>query len=583
MMDEIPVTAEAGGDPNSQPKTSKKNPTPVRFRSRTHSPISFNLTREQALQQLETFLGLVHRISECDDVESMAACAAQITAQTMGDLSAVLLLEGRRNLYRVVTAYDEEPEALALFDRVVEEAASLPRENGWAATVLRSGEPFILTRVPAEQMEAVPLPVFQEYYRRVGIASVMILPMMGRSGVVGALVMSRHRGGRPYSDNDRQLADQIAFIVGHSLEAANRVTTLRREVSARLLATRALAASEQRFLSIFHSSPLGINVMDREGMVLEANAAFQALSGYAENDLIAMHFYDIVHPNDVHKVMDILAQLNRGGQAQAELEHRVVRRDGETVWLKTTFAVVKRPPADQEPDLIFGITEDQTARKKSDAELLELKQHLQGSIEMERLQLAQKLHDTPLQELYAVIYRLEELRLGADRENGALLGSIINDIRKTLDTLRSTASELRPPTLSRFGLEKAIRSYMQEFHDKHPGIQVKLALTRDRQSLPEGMRLVLFRVLQEAVANAERHAHATEIQVRFSFDAEEARLEVCDNGKGFDVPGNWMGVVREGHYGLAGMLERVTAAGGTLSVESAAGAPTTIRAIIPCQ
>jgi len=123
---------------------------------------------------------------------------------------------------------------------------------------------------------------------------------------------------------------------------------------------------------------------------------------------------------------------------------------------------------------------------------------------------------------------------------------------------------------------------MQEFHEKHPGIQVKLALARDRQALPEMVRLVLFRVLQEAVANAARHAQASEIQVRFSYDAEEARLEVSDNGRGFTVPGTWMGTVREGHYGLAGMEERVTAAGGTLSVESAPSSPTTIRVTIPC-
>src|SRR5512143_2735672 len=104
--------------------------------------------------------------------------------------------------------------------------------------------------------------------------------------------------------------------------------------------------------------------MDVEGMMLEANAAFQALSGYAENQLIAMKFHDIVHPDEAHRVMDILERLTKGSESQAKL--------------------------------------------------VELKQHQQGSIEMERLRLAQNLHDTPLQELYAVIYRLEELRLGAD-------------------------------------------------------------------------------------------------------------------------------------------------------------------------
>src|SRR5512143_3112733 len=222
--------------------------------------------------------------------------------------------------------------------------------------------------------------------------------------------------------------------------------------------------------------------MDVEGMMLEANAAFQALSGYAENQLIAMKFHDIVHPDEAHRVMDILERLTKGSESQAKLQHRLLRQNAQRVWVKTTFAVVRRAPLSEEPDLIFGISEDLSEGKRADAELLELKQHLQGSIEMERLRLAQNLHDTPLQELYAVIYRLEELRLGADPDNAAILSGIINEIRKTLDSLRSTASELRPPSLSRFGLEKAARSYMQEFHDKHADIQVTLTLARDRHS-----------------------------------------------------------------------------------------------------
>ena len=85
------------------------------------------------------------------------------------------------------------------------------------------------------------------------------------------------------------------------------------------------------------------------------------------------------------------------------------------------------------------------------------------------------------------------------------------------------------------------------------------------------MRLALFRVFQQSLTNVLRHAEATEVQVRFSFDAEEAHLEISDNGKGFEVPANWIEFVRQGHYGLAGAAERVSALGGTLTVESRTG------------
>jgi signal transduction histidine kinase len=201
---------------------------------------------------------------------------------------------------------------------------------------------------------------------------------------------------------------------------------------------------------------------------------------------------------------------------------------------------------------------------------------------MERLRLAQNLHDTPLQELYAAIYKLEELRPTTRPATAETIGQVIDDIKHTLAGLRQTASELRPPSLSRFGLEKAIRSYVEDFRQKYPALHLELALARDRQLLSEDTRLVLFRVFQEAMANVTRHSHATEVKVRFAFDAEEARLEVSDNGRGFEVPGNWMSNVRAGHYGLAGMAERVSAAGGTLTLESTPDGPTTIRAVVPC-
>jgi signal transduction histidine kinase len=85
------------------------------------------------------------------------------------------------------------------------------------------------------------------------------------------------------------------------------------------------------------------------------------------------------------------------------------------------------------------------------------------------------------------------------------------------------------------------------------------------------------------LTNILRHAEATEVKVSFSFDAEEARLEIKDNGRGFEVPANWIEYVRQGHYGLAGAAERVNTLGGTLKVESEPGNSTLVRAVIPWQ
>jgi len=210
-----------------------------------------------------------------------------------------------------------------------------------------------------------------------------------------------------------------------------------------------------------------------------------------------------------------------------------------------------------------------------------LNSRLQSSMELERLRLAQELHDSPMQSLYSAIYRIEELRSSASPELKEALGDVKQHIQNVLQDLRATAKELRPPTIFNFGLENAIRSHANDIVEKHPNLNIHLSLAHDRQILPEKVRLALFRIFQQSLANVIRHAKATEIHVRFSFDAEEAHLEISDNGKGFEVPPNWIEFVRQGHYGLAGAAERANSLGGVLRVQSKPGNSTTIYVTIP--
>ncbi len=339
-----------------------------------------------------------------------------------------------------------------------------------------------------------------------------------------------------------------------------------------------LRFSEAQFRHVFENSPLGKSLQSVDGEV-KVNKAFCDILGYSEDELQAKSWQEITHPEDLEATERALSALLAGSAPTVQIQKRYIHKRGATVWADVTIGVGKDPSG----NLLYTLTtiQDITVRKETDAALLELKQHLQRNIEMERLRLAQDLHDVPLQQLYAVIYKLEDLRTRAAPANVPAIEQAMVDIQKTLSTLRATASELRPPALSRFGLEKAIRSYVADFREKHPDVQVQYSLARDGQTLPEAVRLVLFRVLQESMANIMRHAQATEVNIRFGFDAEEARLEISDNGKGFSVPESWLSMVHSGHYGLAGMAERVSAAGGTLEIDSSPGSSTTIRVVIP--
>jgi PAS domain S-box-containing protein len=380
---------------------------------------------------------------------------------------------------------------------------------------------------------------------------------------------------------DQSFMTDVAYRATLAIENSRLFESLHEEITERLSTKQALAVSEERFRSIFESVTVGIKVLNLEGRILQTNDAFQSMIGYTEEELVGNYFYKFLHPQDVHRATQLFQEVKTLGTSSFRFEHRALHKDQSLVWVKTIFTVIKKGGDDQSPAFIVGIVENVTEQKHIEAEMAELNSRLQSSMELERLRLAQELHDSPMQSLYSAIYRIEELRNAADPELKEALAEVKQHIQGVLQDLRATAKELRPPTIFNFGLENAIRSHASDIAEKHPNLGIHLSLAHDRQMLPEKVRLALFRIFQQSLANVIRHAKATEVHVRFSFDAEEAHLEIKDNGKGFDVPANWIDFVRRGHYGLAGAAERANALGGAFKVHSQPGNSTTIQVILP--
>jgi signal transduction histidine kinase len=212
----------------------------------------------------------------------------------------------------------------------------------------------------------------------------------------------------------------------------------------------------------------------------------------------------------------------------------------------------------------------------------EIKNRLVESRERERLRLAQDLHDIPIQDLYGMIYQLDDLRdVLKDPEGEKVLDECDHTLHRVVNSLRTICRELRPPSLSPFGLEVAIRDHVEKFRDQNPEITVHLDLVQDKQALSDSLRLTLFRIYQQAILNVARHARATEAHVRLHLDDKTVTLEVEDNGTGFDVPENWIELVHEEHFGLLGIAERVESIRGKLEILSAQGDGTLVRVIVP--
>jgi signal transduction histidine kinase len=189
-----------------------------------------------------------------------------------------------------------------------------------------------------------------------------------------------------------------------------------------------------------------------------------------------------------------------------------------------------------------------------------------------------------LQDIIAISYQVKELENTlVDRNSFEELQAIQVAIQKVTKSIRTICGELRPSTLMPFGLEKAIRSHAEEFQASHTDLMVDLELVHDGQTLPEPVRIALFRIYQEALNNVVRHARAEKVSVRFRLLEDQAFLEVQDNGQGFNLPGHWVELARKQHLGLVGSIERAREAGGYLEVNTASGKGTQIRVVMPIQ
>jgi PAS domain S-box-containing protein len=360
-----------------------------------------------------------------------------------------------------------------------------------------------------------------------------------------------------------------------------QVIAVVRDITERRRSEEALRQSEARFRSIFEGAALGMALVDLEGRLLVSNPRLSEILGYSTDELRGMNSLAITHPADADATSGLYQDLIEGRREVGQVEKRYIRKDGQVIWGALTISLVRNRQGN--PHFAIAMVEDITPRKQMEAELAEVQFRLMAGREQERTQLAQELHDVPLQDLYVLLYGLNEFEdaLGDAEQLRSLKNEYADGLRNVITTLRGIMGELRSPTLSPFGLAGAIREHADLFASKNPQLKLHLDLMADEQVLPEDARLNLFRIYQQALSNVIRHAQASTVNVRFYYDEHWIQLEIEDDGLGFTVPRRWIGLAREGHLGLAGSAERAEIIGGHFQVISAPGRGTRIRVEVP--
>jgi two-component system, NarL family, sensor histidine kinase UhpB len=191
--------------------------------------------------------------------------------------------------------------------------------------------------------------------------------------------------------------------------------------------------------------------------------------------------------------------------------------------------------------------------------------------EAERHRIAQELHDEVGQHLTVVLLGLKQVEQRAPADIAAELALLREATRDGLDDVRRVARQLRPGVLEDLGLTSALASLTNDFAE-HSGASVRRVVAPGLPTLSGEAELVLYRVAQEALTNAARHARAGSVTLSLTRVGDRVVLEVADDGHGFDTG-------REG-AGLRGMRERASLVAGALSVSSSPRG-TTVRLAVP--
>lgn len=369
----------------------------------------------------------------------------------------------------------------------------------------------------------------------------------------------------------------VAVVVGHRV-AAERQASARAEH-----ARRAHLAAEVRYRALFDASVAPTALVDRSGIVVEVNAAGAALHHRRPGTLA-----DLVGPalavralrgepvdgevvvagrgSERRLLRLAVTSLGRAGGLGGTDGHRAAALGGDP-GLGAAAA-----DASLEEGWLQVVLTDVTAEAERRETAEAFAQAVVDAQEEERRHLAQELHDGPLQSLVHLVRQLDAATSGVAPElRGLGLGLV--------DELRRIARGLRPSVLDDLGLVAALRRLLDDVAGRS-AVETSLGVTGQERRLPSPVELALFRVAQEAVSNAERHATPSRIAVGLGFETGRVRLLVTDDGRGFD-PADPEDGRRRGSLGMSGMGERLHLAGGTLAVHSAPAAGTTVEAVVP--
>jgi PAS domain S-box-containing protein len=337
-----------------------------------------------------------------------------------------------------------------------------------------------------------------------------------------------------------------------------------------------------------NSTASGIIITDSDLRIRFANPACLHMFKFDRlDDIVGIKAVDLFSAQKVKELADVKLVVQQSMGPTQELS--VQCADGTAFPVEVSFSEV----TDSEGAVVGKMasliditvrkrTED--ALKQSERRLRKLSRKILESQENERKLVAREIHDSISGDLAAIKICLEEKLHQMDGdppEDTVSIEQIISTIDNTIQETRRISSRLRPMMLDDLGLVSTLDWFCREFEKYHPGIHLERRFEIEEDDVPEQLKVVIYRILQEAMNNVARHSEADRTLINLVNDENELKLRIEDNGRGLDFERISSNHDPMSGYGLANMRDRAEICGGNFKISSEPGAGTTIHLTLP--
>jgi len=338
--------------------------------------------------------------------------------------------------------------------------------------------------------------------------------------------------------------------------------------------------SRERYEELFDNATDAIWMHDLEGNITLANKACERLTGYPVSELAGKNVREFLTAEALALARQVRERLLKGDVIEHRYEQRLTKEDGSEAIMQISTSLIV---SNSKPQAFQNMARDITAERRLQDNLqFYLREVLQAQ-EEERKRVARELHDDASQQILLLTHKVDNLASRAEiylpEELRDELASLYEISRHTYQGIKHYAQALRPRILDDLGLVAALKWLAQEARE-FSGVEVEVA-TEATPPLPPETQLVIFRIVQEALNNVQRHSGATRASVTLECRDSEIRVTITDNGDGFELPRDLSEFARRGKLGLTGMEERIRLIGGNVEVSSQTGKGTTVSVTAP--